>query len=72
MTERREVLLAASTQAKPVQEAAALSRKLHSAFIALAEGRLQPEDLALYAADLGRLVTLAEMIVPSKSAGDQQ
>lgn len=71
ITKRRSALLAASTRTEPVKEAAALARKLHQSFIALAEGRLEPGDLALYAADLDRLVDLVEMVT-AKSAGDNQ
>jgi hypothetical protein len=71
IAKRRSVLLAASTRTEPVKEAAALARKLHQSFIALAEGRLEPGDMALYAADLARLVDLVEMVT-AKSAGDKQ
>lgn len=70
IAERRSALLAASARTEPVKEAAALARKLHLSFIALAEGRLEPGDLALYAADLSRLVDLVEMVA-SKPEGDQ-
>lgn len=70
MVERRTALLAASNRTEPVKEAAALSRKLHLSFIALAEGRLEPSDLALSAADLSRLVDLVEMVA-AKPKGDQ-
>lgn len=71
IAKRRSALLAASSRAEPVKEAAALARKLHQSFIALAEGRLEPGDMALYAADLNRLVDLLEMVA-AKPEGDEQ
>lgn len=71
IAKRRAALLTASARTEPVKEAAALARKLHQSFIALAEGRLEPADLALYAADLNRLVDLVEMVA-SKPEGDVQ
>lgn len=70
IAKRRAALVAASTRTEPVKEAAALARKLHQSFIALAEGRLEPGDLALYATDLSRLVDLVEMVA-AKPEGDK-
>jgi hypothetical protein len=57
---RRELLLRSGVDAAPFREAELLAGKLHDAIIALAEGRIDASDLALYAADMSRLIGLIE------------
>jgi hypothetical protein len=59
---RRELLVQMSAAADPAQEAAALSRRMRTAFADLVAGRLQAGDLVIYANDLSRLVAIAEKI----------
>ncbi len=68
--QRRTLLLQASVAAAPAEQAVILSRRLRIAFQALAEGRMEPGDLASYAADLSRLVGLIEQIRPPPPTGE--
>ena len=70
---RRTLLLEQAVAAAPAEQAAALSRRLRLAFVALAEGRMEPGELADYAADLGRLVSLIEEVRgPRQQAAENQ
>lgn len=70
MDSRREILRQQSLAPAPAAEAAELSRKLKIAFVGLAEGRVDPGDLADYAADLSRLTDLIEMVAKPAKAGE--
>ncbi|MEA3029070.1 MAG: hypothetical protein QOJ53_1822 [Sphingomonadales bacterium] len=59
---RRTLLLQSAVASAPAEQAVQLSRRLRIAFAALAEGRMEPGELADYAADLGRLVSLIEQV----------
>jgi hypothetical protein len=56
---RRELLLAKARQANAASKAVNLSMKLETAFAALAEGRLQPEEMAVLTFELEKV--LAEL-----------
>jgi len=62
MADRREILRSQAVVAAPAAEAAKLSRKLKLAFVGLSEGRIEVSELADYAADLSRLMSLIEKI----------
>jgi hypothetical protein len=68
--DRREILRQQSLAPAPAAEAAELSKKLKIAFVGLAEGRVEPGDLADYAADLSRLTTLIEMVAKPTKPGE--
>ena len=66
---RREILNEQALAPAPAAEAAELSKKLKLAFTGLVEGRLEPGDLADYATDLGKLVTLIELAAKPAKTG---
>ncbi|MBT2246825.1 hypothetical protein JQK15_25300 [Sphingobium sp. BHU LFT2] len=68
---RREILIAQASAPESAAKAAELTAKMRMTFVTMCEGKASPEDLASYASDLSKLLTLVEVLESDTRKGDK-